>query len=122
MFQKKSQKLPNKLYRLIPARTKRQSKFFTFELLGDSQFPGVIIQVLNMKMDPGKNPEEMPSLNCKVEYRIKKVPKGKYQNLPQEMETLFKETIGKVVGDILSQDVQSQPVINKEPNNIIEKS
>jgi hypothetical protein len=28
------------------------------------------------------------------------------------METLFKETIGKVVGDILSQDVQSQPVIN----------
>jgi len=114
MFKKK-QPIPNqknKLYRIIPARTKRQKKYLTFELLGESLFPGVVIQVLKIKMNPGENPEEIPSLKCQVDYKIKKVPSGKYQNMPEEMRVVFQEMVGKVLGDVLVDDVQSMKKLN----------
>lgn len=104
-------------YKILRVAKEKEDRVVTFKLNRHAKFAGIVIDVLKVTFGTEENPE------FQVQYEIKRVPKGKYQDLDNSAEQEFKAEVKEVLEHLFKNAIdlyKSTHEIKTEAETIIE--
>ena len=91
-------------------KRKSRDRVVRVKLTKESEFEGVIIDLRCLTF---KDKEDSNGCNADAHYKIVKVPKNKYKDMDDSMESVFNTVLQKVFVDIVKKAV-NEHIKNKE--------